>query len=89
MVGLVPTIHPSFRLEARREVDPRDKPEDDSVGGGLEDGRLASVVTQFVMVGLVPTIQSSSRLGARREVDPRDKPEDDSVGVGLEDESLA
>ncbi len=32
MVGLVPTIQPSASSVARREVDPRDKPEDDSDG---------------------------------------------------------
>src|SRR5688572_894236 len=32
MVGLVPTIQPSARSVACREVDPRDKPEDDSDG---------------------------------------------------------
>jgi len=32
MVGLVPTIQPSAYSVACREVDPRDKPEDDSDG---------------------------------------------------------
>jgi len=46
MVGLVPTIQPSTGAGARRQLDPRDKPEDDNWNASVTEIPGATIVRE-------------------------------------------